>query len=96
MGSTYTSFLTVFLLISPAFSRIHPSPIDDAIQPKVSQGHVKHVPAKTAKDVKHHEHTEQIEKFENQDGEYEYKESSPGMDDEDDFESSGANDVEHH
>ncbi|KAI1692366.1 hypothetical protein DdX_21293 [Ditylenchus destructor] len=32
-----------------AFSRIHPSPIDDAIQPKISHEPVKRVPAKTAK-----------------------------------------------
>ncbi|KAI1704348.1 hypothetical protein DdX_14345 [Ditylenchus destructor] len=51
MWTTHTSLFAIFVLVIPTFSRILPSPIDDAIQPKHSQG-----PAKPAKNVKHHEH----------------------------------------
>ncbi|KAI1698681.1 hypothetical protein DdX_17758 [Ditylenchus destructor] len=56
MGSSHMFLFAMFALVIPTFSRIHPSPIDDAIQMQASQGPVKHVPAYHAKNVKHHEH----------------------------------------
>ncbi|KAI1704347.1 hypothetical protein DdX_14344 [Ditylenchus destructor] len=44
MGSSHMSLFVMFVLVVPAFSRIHPSPIDDAIQPRISQGPVKQTP----------------------------------------------------
>ncbi|KAI1704340.1 hypothetical protein DdX_14337 [Ditylenchus destructor] len=55
MGSSHMSLFAMFVLVVPTFSRIHPSPIDDAIQPKISQGPDKQTPVQGP----HHEHLDQ-------------------------------------
>ncbi|KAI1692301.1 papain family cysteine protease domain-containing protein [Ditylenchus destructor] len=59
LNRTYSMFylMVILVLVVPAFSRIHPTPIDD-IQTQASQGPAKRVPAKSTKNVKHHEHSD--------------------------------------